>query len=297
MTPTSDMDVTVAICTFRRAHVFETIKSIEKQVGIHAYRVGILVIDNDESDALRAEVELAAKTCTLPLEYVHAPSKNISIARNAALDNVRSKWLLFIDDDELASPHWLSESMKLRDRAEVVVGRVEATYGDTLAPWVARCDFHSTRLEGTPNTAYAGNALLNLDFIQKHDLRFDLALGKTGGEDTIFFRELSERSGRIVYAPDALVYEPVPEGRATMDWIKLRKFRAGQTHGLVTRTFDPSAFRTLAFSAGIKSVVSGVMALLTLPGTDRSRKWWARAHLHAGAVAYRFRPTIHEEYG
>jgi hypothetical protein len=43
--------------------------------------------------------------------------------------------------------------------------------------------------------------------------------------------------------------------------------------------------------------LSGFMALLTLPGSDSSRKWLARACLHGGALHFRIRNEILEEYG
>jgi len=293
----SARDVTVAICTFRRESVFETLDTIAKQADVDRYDVTVIVIDNDDTNMLGPKVEAFAESYTFPLRYVHAPSRNISIARNAALDNVQTSWLLFIDDDELAEPHWVANIMAVRETAEVIIGQCQAVYGPDLSDWVKRCDFHSTRLGDRTDTAYAGNALINMGFVRQHAFRFRLALGRTGGEDTIFFRELTEAGGRIRYAPDAIVLEPVPEGRASMRWIRIRKFRAGQTHGLVTRDFDPETFKGLWATAGIKALVSTFMAGITLPGTIASRKWWARACMHAGAFSYRLRPTIYEEYG
>lgn len=64
----------------------------------------------------------------------------------------------------------------------------------------------------------------------------------------------------------------------------------------MTREFDACAYRTLLLTAGTKSAFSAAMSVATIPGSTASRKWWARAHLHAGAVRYRMSPTILEEY-
>jgi len=288
--------ITIAVCTYLRPSLFETLKSFEQLNGINTYSVTVMVIDNDALDILKAPIENFAQNYSFPLVYVHAPEKNISIARNAALENTSTQWLLFIDDDELAEASWLENIMSVRETADVVIGQCKAVYGQNLPGWLKRCDFHSNRLKGPSENAYTSNALINMNFVKKHSFRFRLELGKTGGEDTVFFRQVSEVGGKIHYCPEAIVYEPVTENRANMQWVKTRKFRAGQTHGLLCKDFKPKAYKYLLFSAGSKMIVSAIMTVLSIPSTDTSRQWWARAHLHAGALNYRIRGRIFEEY-
>ncbi|MEM7701068.1 MAG: glycosyltransferase family 2 protein [Pseudomonadota bacterium] len=292
----TDNSVTIGVCTFRRPELFTALRSFEGLKGADRYDLSIVVVDNDEVDTVRASVEEFAATYPYPLRYVHAPAKNISIARNAVLDAVETPWLLFMDDDEIADPDWLERIMQDAPANDAIIGACEAVYDPAMPDWLASCDFHSNRITGKVENAYTSNALLRMSFVRKHGLRFRLELGKTGGEDTIFFHELVRAGGRMAYRADAIVREPVTPGRASMDWVKTRMFRAGQTHGLVMREFDPAAYRTLLFTAGAKSAFSAAMSLATIPGTTASRKWWARAHLHAGAVRYRMKPTILEEY-
>lgn len=288
--------VTIAMCTFRRPSAFAALESFRALRAIEADRVAVLVIDNDESDVLRASFEAFAQTYPFSLQYVHAPARNISLARNAALDQAKTRWLAFIDDDEAADPDWLAHLLSCRETAQAVIGRCEAVYGPELPRWVQRCDFHSNRITGSVTNAYTSNALLDLEFVRRHGLRFRPDLGRTGGEDTLFFRELVIAGGNIAYCPQALVLEEVPATRANMRWVQKRMYRAGQTHGLVCREFDRSAYATLLITAGAKAAFSALMALATVPGSDRSRRWFARAHLHLGAAHYRIRPSILEEY-
>lgn len=295
--PIAKSAVTICVCTFRRPALFDALSSFKQLKGLDKYGLRIVVIDNDETDAVRAEVEAYAGNYPLPIRYVHAPAKNISLARNAALDAVTTPWLLFIDDDEIADSDWLEQIMALAPSNDAVIGACNATYGDGLPKWMARCDFHSNRITGRVENAYTSNALLRMSFVNAHNLRFRLELGRTGGEDSMFFHQMANLGGRLAYQPSAIVYEPVVPSRASMDWVKTRMYRAGQTHGLLTREFAPSAFRSLLLTAGAKASFSAFMAVLTIPGSDASRKWWARAHLHAGALHYRIKPAIYEEYG
>jgi succinoglycan biosynthesis protein ExoM len=293
----SPESVNVCICTFRRPSVLDAARSVANQRDFAGLAVRLTIVDNDETDALRSTIADLATELSLPVRYVHAPAKNISIARNAALDSADTDWLAFIDDDETADEDWLATLLNHRGRADVVVGRSQAIYGPDQPGWLARCDFHSNTIEASPENAYTSNVLLNLRLVREHGIRFREELGRTGGEDTVFFRQLAMAGARFVYEPEAVVREPVPDTRASMRWVRRRMYRAGQTHGMMCRTFDPAEFGRLWLKTPAKMGFSALMALVTGPGSDRSRKWEARACLHAGAFHYRIRPTILEEYG
>lgn len=287
--------VTICMCTYRRPAAFEALASFETLSDLSG-DVRVVVIDNDDTDILRAQFEDFAKRYSYPLQYVHAPARNISIARNAALDATDTRWMAFIDDDETADPRWLATLLQCRDRGVAIIGQCIAVYGAELPSWAARCDFHSNRIRGDAANAYTSNALLDMDFVRRHTLRFRVELGLTGGEDSVFFRQMKEAGGMIAYCPEAVVYEPVPPQRATMSWVRRRMYRAGQTHGLLCREFDRTSYRHLWLTAGAKAAFSAMMAIATLPGSDASRRWYARAMLHAGAARYRIRPAMLEEY-
>ena len=288
--------VTIAVCTFRRDDLFDCMNSLRALNEADRYAVSVVVVDNDLTNKLQTRVELLAEDLDFPLTYVHAPEKNISVARNAALKAADTRWILFIDDDEIADPNWLNFIMQARKGAVAVIGTCETTYAPEYPAWLSRCDFHSNRPKAKVENAYTSNALLDMNFIRKHGLEFRLDLGRTGGEDTVFFRQIHELGGVIKACPEAVVYEPLTPQRASMEWVKIRKYRAGQTHGLLCREFDPKTYMRLPITASIKTGISALMWILSIPGTDRARKWQARYHLHKGVLAYRFRQEILEEY-
>src|SRR4051794_4289515 len=86
----SDMSETirvdVGVCTFRRAAVAETLASVGAQALPDHIRLRVIVADNDETPSAEAVVRAAAEAYGLDLVYVHAPSRNISLARNACLE-------------------------------------------------------------------------------------------------------------------------------------------------------------------------------------------------------------------
>jgi len=277
------------VCTFRRDALDRTLESIARQ---EAGPVRVIVADNDETPAAEARIRDLGRRLGLDLDYRHAPARNISVARNACLDAAGTDWLLFIDDDEIAEPGWLEAMAREAWQGEfdVVLGPVDAVYSDSAPDWMRRGDFHSTRpvvRQGRIDTGYSGNALIRLGLVRRLGLRFDPALGRTGGEDLDFFYRLRDAGGRIGFNPDARALETVPDARASLRWLLVRTFRAGQSHGARLTSIKPRPLERLAqaaLAAG-KVLVCASGALATLPRTTLRNRFITRGALHLGVMA------------
>jgi succinoglycan biosynthesis protein ExoM len=288
MTPRVD----VAICTYRRPAVAETLASLARQDLPAGVRMRVIVADNDEQPEAQARVEAAAEAHGLDVHYVHAPSRNISLARNACLDAGQAPFLAFIDDDETATAGWLAALLREIEAGgwDAVLGPVKAVYPPEAPRWLAAGDFHSTepvRTGGRILKGYAGNVMIRRQTIERLGLRFDLCLGRQGGEDDDFFYRLTDAGGAIGYAPDALAYEPVPAQRASLKWLLKRSFRTGQTHGSRLRAGGGRGARRLA-QTGLAAAKGGVClagAAASAFSPARRGRWLVRGALHAGVVA------------
>ena len=130
-------------------------------------------------------------------------------------------------------------------------------------------------------TGYTGNVLLDLHAPSIAGRRFDLARGTTGGEDTTFFSGVHADGGHFTYAPDAEVFEVVPEERANFRWLWTRRLRMGETHGQLL-----AAEGRGGFSAGIGAVAKALYclghAVLTLFSPARRNGALLRGVLHLG---------------
>ena len=78
----------------------------------------------------KALVRAECQALGLDYLYVHAPARNISIARNAALDAAQAPLVAFIDDDETATPLWLAALLECHQQtsATIIFGPVQAVY-------------------------------------------------------------------------------------------------------------------------------------------------------------------------
>ncbi|WP_043612730.1 glycosyltransferase family 2 protein [Ensifer sp. ZNC0028] len=283
--------IDIAVCTFRRPELAETLHSLALITVPADVAIRIIVADNDVTPSAEALVNQMRPTMPCEILYVHCPASNISIARNACLDNSTGHYLAFVDDDETVSRTWLVQLLDTAQTtgADVVLGPVRAEYTLSAPNWMRRGDFHSTRpvwVDGEIRTGYTCNVLIDLTRPVVFNRRFNLALGQTGGEDTEFFRHMHADGGRLAYAPDALVFEPVPEKRARLAWLAKRRFRSGQTHGRLLGEPGQAGSRVAEIvRATAKSGYCAVASLLLLGSPVARSRYALRAIMHAGVVS------------
>jgi succinoglycan biosynthesis protein ExoM len=257
------------------------------------------VIDNDFSPTAKALVSNACAATKMSVEYLHAPGQNISIARNAGLMACRTRWLAFVDDDETATPSWLDRLMASRGGAAAVFGPCEAIYGDKTPTWIRVGDYHSNRVvrrRGVIETGYTSNVLIDMKFVRAHKLEFDKELGRTGGEDTLFFYAMYRCGGRLAYAVDAIVNEAVSPSRTAMSWVVTRKYRAGQTYAKLQQRYNSRKYRQILLLSPAKiAFCAGIAAVLVLC-PSRAMWWVMRGVLHLGTLSYRLSGKVYQEY-
>lgn len=279
-------EIDICICTFRRAHVAETLRSISRLLVKPQWIIRVIVADNDDTPSARDIVEATAHDCSLALTYLHAPARNISVARNACLDAASAPLVAFIDDDEVARPEWLTALVATLEssNADVVLGPVRAVYPADCAKWMRKSDFHSTKpvwVGGRIITGYTCNVLFRRTAPALNGRRFEVGLGRSGGEDTVFFSAVHHAGGKIDYAPLAMVEEAVSRERATLSWLMKRRFRYGKTHGLELEKWDSDNIERNICIAGGKAAFCFFRATVSF---NKARSWLLRGTLHAGVV-------------
>lgn len=293
----SPLEVTVAICTLRRPQIEDALRSLVHQTMPEQGRMRVCVIDNDQDDRRRAEIMAMGADRGLDLDYVHAPRFNISLARNAALDACATRWLAFMDDDEIALPDWLANLLARRHGHQAVFGIARAIYPETGVPrWIAGEDFHSNTMDrqDPPWKGYTCNVLIDMDFVRAHGLRFKEEMGQIGGEDTLFFRDMYKAGGQLAYAPGAIVEEPTPLSRMTLGWLIKRRFRSGQVHFIVLRQ-EGKTVKGSALAVA-KAGLFLLLATLNLPRPSKAARHVLRAALHMGVFASALGFAPYREY-
>ena len=278
--------IDICICTFRRAHVANTLASFALLEAPFHSTLRVIVADNDDDPTAQVIVAQAAEQHGLDVQYIHAPARNISIARNACLDAATADFVAFVDDDEVVTPQWLVAltTQHKESQADVMLGPVLAVYHANTPKWLLDGDYHSTRPVWVKNriiTGYCGNVLMRRDAPALAGLRFREDLGVSGGEDTDFFSRAHKAGATIDYAPDAVIYEGVPLERANFSWLRRRKFRYGQTHAMQLIEAGTPRLKNILMA----SAKASLCFFMVIWSPLNARQWVLRGMLHCGVVA------------
>ena len=284
------IQVDVCVCTYRRPYLTETLRSLAGLDLPANVQTRIIVADNDAVPSARELAVSIAPSLPFELLYIHCPASNISLARNACIDAADGDFLAFVDDDSTVTAQWLAALIDTAQTtgADAVLGPVRSVYAPSAPGWMRRGDFHSTNpvwVDGQIRTGYSGNVLLRRASPHVDERHFNLALGKTGGEDTEYFSQLHASGGRIAYAEDALVLEPVTEDRARLQWLVKRRFRSGQTHGrlLASQRAGRKPMQIGLAAAKAAYCFAGATALVAVP--HKRNRQALRGIMHVGAIS------------
>jgi succinoglycan biosynthesis protein ExoM len=274
--------IDVLICTYQRASLDDCLASVFAQKLPDEVIINVIVADNAPTKSAQKCVFEHGKSSNISVKYVHAPAGNISIARNACLDQATGDFVAFLDDDETAPTDWLALLWQGMVGSDVAFGPVLARYPSNAPTWITGNDFHTTTLSptGVINTGYAGNVMMRWRDMPWATQRFDLALGTTGGEDTDFFNRLYHLGAKLSFNPHAIVHEPVTNSRLKLRWLAMRRYRSGQSFA-DTAMLDMHRV-ALVTTALFKSLYSAVCTLIFALSAKRAGFWLMRSLFHFG---------------
>lgn len=217
--------ITVVVCTRERP---KGLKACLESLLTQEYpEFSVVVVDNAPvTDESKAVVEGLSSSM---IRYVVEPKKGLSHARNRALEIIDDGIVAWIDDDEVADPHWLAELARAFDEhpqadavgGVMVPGELQTAaqvwfeqYGGFnkhrgFSPAVFSPDTagHQSPFFPLPPFGTGGNMAFRLSALRRIG-GFDAALGagsrSMGAEDTLAFTELLCAGGTVVYQPTAL---------------------------------------------------------------------------------------------
>lgn len=230
---TTETDIDVCIATFKRPAMLAKLLASLLDQDLGGLALHIIVIDNDHEQSARPIVERFCTRRHMDILYDVEPEQNLALARNRALQHVRSEYFAFIDDDESVCNIWLRAFLQslIRYKADIAFGPVICTLPANAPNWAMQSFRRPRRHTGEPVPFGAtNNVMARRKILDDPHLRFDPEFGLTGGEDTDFFYRQHLAGRRLIWCDEAMVSESVPETRLTLSWIRRRGFRGGQTY-------------------------------------------------------------------
>lgn len=305
------MNISVCICTFRRPALLAALLDAvgQQNLGTLHAQVELIVVDNDPAHSARPVLQAWAAPAGFSLHFVHVPEANISIARNTAVNKATGEWIALIDDDETPATDWLLRLVETQHRfnADAVFAPVVPRYLPGTPAWLqAGGYFDRTRFAtGTPiddRDARTGNVLIRAARLKTIPGPFDVAFGRTGGEDSLLFRDLQAQGCTFVWCDEAPVSEDVPLERANARWLLRRSFRVGQTWIRTELHRMPAPVkRVRGFVLTVRSaiqLIASVALLVCIWPVSRTKSFhWARiAMMQVGRLTGMTR-FQYKEYG
>jgi len=133
------MKVTVAICTHNRAKdTGEAIESVLVQ-NFDKKEIEILVVDNGSTDGTAEVVKGLIHRHGPKIRYLLESRLGLSVARNRAIREAKGDFLLFLDDDALASSRWARSIVDVFERDPAigcVGGKIDPLWEAGEPDWV-----------------------------------------------------------------------------------------------------------------------------------------------------------------
>ncbi len=295
--------ISIVIPTYRRPEMLRrAIDSCRAQQGVDM-PFEIVVVDNDPAGSARSLVAALAAEGAVPLRYVAESRPGISHARNSGVANATGRYLAFLDDDEEAAPGWLMAFLATiaQSGADAVVGPVRPRF-----PEGAKVDAYRHQVYTRDAAVATGTRLMRWSGIGNTLLDkercfgaaaqpFDPRLGLTGGEDSLFFRQLLRRGGRLAWCAEAVAWETIPSDKLATRYLLRRAFRGAQATTYVCTAVRPPELGRAAYfmAAGAAQVLLYAPAALVLRAVRRER-WLPLADKALGGLGkVLWHPRLH----
>ncbi|WP_137110698.1 glycosyltransferase [Rhodobacter sp. SY28-1] len=232
---------TIVVPTFRRQALLPPLfAAVATERASIPEPVELLLIDNSPEASAKA----AAAAAPAFVRYVHEPQTGVARARNRGVAEAAGTHVIFLDDDETPAAGWLyAFARAARQGAKAAFGAVEPRF-ETDPPAALRGPLDrvfSRRLPAADGAevqhlrAYlgSGNSMFAKATLALVDPPFDTAFDR-GGEDVWLFRRLvDDHQIPMLWCPGALVQEIVPASRASLAFLRARRFSDGQLRCLV----------------------------------------------------------------
>ena len=204
----------------------------------------VVVVDDGSLVPVEGSVRL---TPGQSVRWLRQPPSGLSVARNAGVEAATADVLAFLDDDTLVDPGWAAAIVDgFADPAcDGLAGRVLLRYEGPVPRWL-RDPAHGYLsgfdagdephwLTGAyPFGANCAVRRLALEQVGGFRSRLGRSSGSLlSGEETDFFKRVSDRGGRLRYWPAAVVEHRVPAERLQPAWFEQRSFAQGVSDALI----------------------------------------------------------------
>ena len=266
----SDVEVAISLPTFRRPeHLLKTLQSIETQNTMRNFVC--IVMENDPESGAGARVAADFfKKSKLRGIVVNANRRGNCSAYNAgwftALESFENlRWIMVIDDDEVANPDWVEKMTAAAEKLDVdMVGGPQHPLfeGNADPKWSRHPVFQPAhQTSGKVPIIYStGNVLISVNVLRHMGYPYlEEKFNFLGGGDSDFYSRCQREGYTFGWEKDAPVIETIPERRTEISWLNARGLRNGAISTLIEKR------AAAGFSDKLKIVIKSLGLLAVSP--------------------------------
>ncbi|WP_427179360.1 glycosyltransferase [Paenibacillus sp. TC-CSREp1] len=293
------MRASVAICTHNRGK--DTMQAIESllrgDMELSTYEV--LVVDNCSTDHTKALFE--SMNFPTHVRYIFESQLGLSYARNRAIQEARGEFIMFLDDDALASTSWIREVVKIFDRdPEIgcVGGRILPIWEGGKPDWIpddflsmySILDFSSETVEmKEPHIPFGANVSFRKSIFKEiQPFRTDLGrIGKNllSGEESDLIGRVRAKY-KIYYNPYAAVEHKISKSRLNRRWLLRRVYWQGISDAVQHQKNTGGLFKHLLII-----ILACIYIIVSMTNVKKVTKGLAKIYYRNGSIVGSFRKS------
>lgn len=274
----TDLNLSIALCTYNRSDVLpKCLESLADQ-SVDSELFEVLIIDNHSTDDTK-KIALNFGEKHSNFKYIFEEKQGLSHARNRAIEEAKSEYLAYIDDDAIADKEWLEKIGSVIQNNKDI-----AAFGGPIYPWYNKekpkwfKDEFATHSYGKehfqlteqncPFGLSGSNMIFKKDALKKYG-GFSTEYGMNGdkiafGEESFLFNKMLKNNENIQYFPDIFVYHLVSDKSYSLKEAFKRSIQNGKAIAHIRGSKPLSIDSVKKFSMFYLSLCE--LAIFTLPG-------------------------------
>lgn len=264
--------ITICIPTCKRPESLDSLLNSISNISFNKQtpdKLAICIADNDSQKSAEHVVEKWKGLLKWDIQYDVEKTPGIPFVRNKLVQMAdKSDFIVFIDDDELATPMWLDELLNIQAKydADVVMGPVVPQYKMKPPEWILKGGFHaSSRFKDgiTESNLITWNLLVRQNIFKTYNLAFEERMALNGGTDVLLGRLLKHEKIQFYWSDKAIVEEVIPPERCEIAWLLQRRFRAGCSEVLIRKYSKEKQYRVHSLVAAVRFFSIGFLKALS----------------------------------
>lgn len=257
-------DITIIICCYNAEEKLnKVLDKIYVQQELEKYVYEIIVVDNHSTDSTKEVVFKYSKEKKSPsIKYIYEARAGLSNARKAGVDACVTKWIAFLDDDNLIAPDWITKIVQYKNSNKEI-----GAFNGAVVPYIsseideeekeclraslkalACTHYNKEELSKKPKTPFrnpigAGMVILADPLKELSDRGWLSSNGRTkdkltSGEDTEMTEYVKKCGYKFGFCADAILYHDLGRKRLEKQYLKKLWYEMGQGVSIAGRNYS-----------------------------------------------------------